>query len=172
MDGPQLLEGLLSVDAKEQPPLRRPPWSQSNGVASVPDDNSAIRRPSPTTLRLGQKPVHSFARPPRDSVTEARVGEQAKSAAKGAAQVAQVACVQREADVRLEVERLGCLEASAATMALLKTAAEQMQGADAGLRADAVAAQQAVALRGRAPLSEGSKYAFGVRVCPLQPLEC
>ena len=161
---------------KDSPSPRRP-RSQSNDAgnsvaSSVPDDNSAQRSVSPTTLRLAGKLAPPSNRPLRDTKVVGDQGEQAKNVAKGATRVAQVAFAQREALVRLEVERLGCLEASAATMALLKTAAEQVQGADAGLRADAVAAQQAVALRGRAPLSEGSKYAFGVRVCPLQPLEC
>ena len=161
---------------KDSPSPRRS-WSQSNDArnsvaSSVPDDNSAHRSVSPVTLRLAGKLAAPFIRPLRDTKAVGDHGEQAKSVAKGATRVAQVAFAQREALVRLEVERLGCLEASAATMALLKTAAEQVQGADAGLRADAVAAQQAAALRGRGPLSEGSKYAFGVRVCPAQLLDC
>ena len=161
---------------KDSPSPRRP-RSQSNDAgnsvaSSVPDDNSAQRSVSPTTLRLAGKLAPPSNRPLRDTKVVGDQGEQAKNVAKGATRVAQVAFAQREALVRLEVERLGCLEASAATMALQKTAAEQMQGADAGVRVDAMAAQQAVALRGRAPLSEGSKYAFGVRVCPAQLLDC
>ena len=80
------------------------------------------------------------------------MGEQAKSAAKGAARVAHVAHVQREADARLA--------AMIAAMALLKTAADT-------IAADAIAAQmQAVALRGRVPLSEDFEHDAG---CGLRP---
>lgn len=78
--------------------------------------------------------------------------------------LARLACAQREAEMRLEVERSRREAALASTMVLLETAAMQMEGADARVRTGAIAAQLAVTLCGRVPRFDAYKYPFRVRV--------
>ena len=146
---------------EDSPPPRRP---ESGNSAALLWPN-AVLRVSPTTVRLGQKRIAPFTRPARDTESAA---EQAKPCRPGMAsrltRLARLACAQREAEMRLEVERSRREAALASTMVLLETAAMQMEGADARVRTGAIAAQLAVALCGRVPRFDAYKYPFRVRV--------